>query len=286
MLPPELRSVVAELEGATDSRGALFVVRETAAPWRIEWARGPDLLFGHDAGTLVDQPESWWHAVHVSDRERVERDFETEAAHRVLEYRVTRPAADTRWLRESMRRVEVPGGRDRWVSVVRDVTVERGADRPDPAVPSAGIDPKASAGQGTVVLLVEDDDAVRAVLARVLAREGFSLLLAATAGEALRIFEKAPRVPEVLVCDVILPDRPGPELARAILRRRPELPVLFMSGYGHDELERRSDEALGHPLLPKPFTPSDLVRSVRAALTARRQTGGSGVMSGPESAAS
>lgn len=278
--------MLVELEAATDTRGALFVVREATDPWPVEWARGPDLLFGGDTRALVDDPAGWWHAVLAADREQVRQAFEERADHRVLEYRVEGGVTGSRWIRESMRRVQVPDAGTHWVSIVRDVTVERAADRPEAEVPTAGIDPKASGGQGTVVLLVEDDDAVRSVLARVLAREGFALLLAATAGEALRVFEKAPRAPEVLVCDVILPDRPGTELAKALVRRRPGLPVLFMSGYGHDELERRNEAALGHPLLPKPFTPSDLVRSVRAALAARRQGGGSGVMSGPESAAS
>lgn len=283
VLHPLLQSVLAELEEATHSRGALFLVREVGDPWAVEWARGQDLLLEGDAQNLTAEPTLWWRFVHVGDRKRVREALIGPGDHRVLEYRVA-GAAHTRWIRESLRRVRLPDAGERWVSVVRDITAERSSERPDEQAPEPGLDPSASAGQGTVIMLVEDDEAVRAVLARVLVREGYSLLLAGTAAEAVRVFEKAPREPKMIVCDVILPDRSGTELVDALLRRRPELPVLFMSGYGHEELERRNETSLGHPLLPKPFTPSDLVRAVRTSLEVRR-TGGSSAMTGPESAA-
>jgi CheY-like chemotaxis protein len=284
VLHPHIQNVLLQLEEATHTRGALFLVRAGDEPWPIEWARGPDLLLGGHTGTLTAEPTLWWRAVLAGDRESVRAAFVTTGSDLVLEYRVS-VAGSPRWIRESLRRVTLPDAGERWVSVVRDITVERTAERPgaDPP-PATELDPRASAGDGVVVLLVEDDDAVRTVLARVLAREGYATILAGSVGEALRVFEKSPREPRILVCDVILPDRSGTELARVLVRRRPDLKVLFMSGYGQEELERRDETMLGHPLLPKPFTPADLVRAVRSCLDVRR-SGGSGVMSGPESAA-
>lgn len=285
VLHSQIQAVVRQLEAATHSRGALFLVRAADDPWPVLWAKGPDVHFGQDAADLVADPTSWWRAVATDDRQAVRTSLEEAGNDRILEYRLSDPGRGVRWVRESLRRVSVPGQGDYLVSVTRDITAERAAERTEVLAPAPALDPAATGGSGRVVLLVEDDEAVRAVLARVLVREGFTTLLAGTAGEALRIFEKAPRRVEILVCDVILPDRSGPELVDALTRRRPELPVLLMSGYGQEELERRGDLVLGHPLLPKPFTPSDLVEAVWACLRIGRR-GGSGVMSGPESAAS
>lgn len=284
MLHPEIQSVLLQLEAATHSKGALFLVRGAEDPWPVLWAKGADLYAAGRAEALVDDPALWWLGVLAEDRDQVRAALSEAGNDRVLEYRAITSGDRPRWLRESLRRVQVPGQGDRLVSVVRDVSVERNAERPATGNRSPALDPPSSSG-GVVVLLVEDDDAVRAVLARVLARAGYSTLLAASAAEALRIFEKAPRPPQLLVSDVVLPDRTGPELAKALRRRRPELPVLLMSGYGHEELERRDDAVLDHPLLPKPFTPRDLIDAVRNCLR-EQGAGGSGVMTGPESAAS
>jgi CheY-like chemotaxis protein len=283
VLPPEVRSVLVQLEEATHTRGCLFLVREAADPHPVYWASGSTALLSADDEALADRPTSWWEAVEPEDRDALREALDRDGSGRVLEYRVRGVAP--RWLRESMRRVDVADGSAFLVSVVRDVSVERGMPRDSGERPGRA-DHQPSPGAGPLVLLVEDDEAVRSVLARVLAREGFGTLLAASAAEALRAFERAAREPDILVCDVILPDRPGPELAKALLRRRPDLPVLFMSGYGADELEQRGDLPSGAPLLPKPFTPSALVRSIRAILDQEMRQGGGGVLAGPEGVAS
>jgi CheY-like chemotaxis protein len=292
VLHSRLQAVLLELEAATHTRGALFLVRSGREPWPVRWAKGPDLLLGGDADALVGEPEAWWDAIVDDERDTVRAALADTGEDVVLEYRVAREGLGPRRIRESLRRVAVPEQGDFLVSVVRDVTREREAAQPAASRPTAALDPTSAGSRGIVVLLVEDDEAVRSVLARVLVREGFALLMAGSAAEALRIFEQAPREPQVLVTDVILPDRPGPELAQALVRRCPGLPVLLMSGYGHEELERRGEVALPYPLLPKPFTPADLVRAVRACIEARglgergaRRSSGGGATRGPESAA-
>jgi CheY-like chemotaxis protein len=284
VLHPEIQSVLLQLEAATHSKGALFLVRGADDPWPVLWAKGADLFETGRAQALVDDPNLWWQGVLDADRDQVRTALSEAGNDCVLEYRARTSGTRPGWLRESLRRVRVPGQGDRLVSVVRDVSVERNAERPTTGTRTPILDPPKGSG-GVVILLVEDDDAVRAVLARVLTRAGYSTLLAASAADALRLFEKSPRPPELLVSDVILPDRTGPELAKALRRRRPNLPVLLMSGYGHEELERRGDAVLEHPLLPKPFTPRELIAAVSNCLRARG-AGGSGVMRGPEGAAS
>jgi CheY-like chemotaxis protein len=275
-----------QLEEATHTHGALFLVREGDEPWSLEWARGSSTLLGKDEDGLTSEPTAWWSAVLGEDREGLRADLVSSWTDRVVEYRTSPSVAGARrWIRESLRRVRLPDGRTVLVSVARDVTLEREAERSD-ASPVGGATHEIGAGAGPLVLLVEDDEAVRSVLSRVLTREGFTTLLAGSVTEALRVFERAPREIELLVSDVVLPDRPVAELARALRRRRPDLPVLLMSGYGTEELERRGDLLQGLPLLPKPFTPSELVRSMRACLASVEQKGGGGALSSPQSVAS
>ncbi len=125
------------------------------------------------------------------------------------------------------------------------------------APPRAGIE---------TVLLVEDDAAIRGIARRTLAGAGYRVLDAASAGDALQIAHGEPRI-HALVTDVVLPERNGWELSRDLARGRPGLRVLFMSGYAAEP----SGESLlpeGVPFLAKPFTPDDLLRSVRAVLDA------------------
>jgi CheY-like chemotaxis protein len=131
---------------------------------------------------------------------------------------------------------------------------------PEPAVP-------APPGTGAeTVLLVEDDPSIRGIVRRALARAGYRVLDAGTAGDALQVARAEPGI-HALVTDVVLPERSGWDLSLEIARGRPGLRVLFMSGY--------AAQPTGEPLLPegvpflaKPFTPEDLLRSLRAVLDA------------------
>lgn len=89
----------------------------------------------------------------------------------------------------------------------------------------------------STILLVEDDAAVRRATRRLLKLDGHEVLTASGGAEALEIFERAPDAVDVLLTDVVMPDMAGPELARRVREARPEIPVLFFSGYTGDVLE-------------------------------------------------
>ena len=121
-----------------------------------------------------------------------------------------------------------------------------------------------AAGSETV-LLVEDEEAVRGLARRVLEDCGYTVLVAEDARKALEL-ERAEDGPiDLVLTDVVMPGRTGPELAQELLQRRPGLKVVLMSGYAQDTFARvgLSDDT---PHLEKPFTPAALVRAVRDAL--------------------
>jgi two-component system cell cycle sensor histidine kinase/response regulator CckA len=119
-----------------------------------------------------------------------------------------------------------------------------------------------------VVLLVEDDGAVRAMARQALAAQGYSILEAADGKEALRVDEEHQGPIHLLVTDVVMPRLSGRQLAERLTRRRPELRVVYMSGYTNDAVLLRGvtpDTSFLH----KPFTPMALARTVRLALDRR-----------------
>ncbi|GGB33610.1 signal transduction histidine kinase [Sphingomonas metalli] len=116
-------------------------------------------------------------------------------------------------------------------------------------------------GQGTI-LLVEDEDMVRAVAERALTRQGYSVLTAENGEAALELIEASPR-PDILVSDVVMPMMDGPTMVRRVRERYPDLPVLFMSGYAEEQL-RRSIDLDNVSFLPKPFSVQQLAEAVAA----------------------
>jgi len=118
------------------------------------------------------------------------------------------------------------------------------------------------------VLIVEDDEGVRVVASRILREQGYTVLEARRASEARRIWEKHGPNVDLLLTDVVMPDTNGPRLAEELTRDRPDLRVLFMSGYpGAGGLVGPQ----GVPLtcLEKPFTPNSLAAKVREMLGGR-----------------
>ncbi|MDX9975609.1 MAG: response regulator [FCB group bacterium] len=122
--------------------------------------------------------------------------------------------------------------------------------------------------QGTeTVLLVEDDPVVRELVQRTLARYGYTVLQAASGNEALNICQEHEDTIHVMLTDVVMPQMSGRELAQAVNECRPEIKVLFMSGYSGEAVVRHGILGQEMPFLQKPFTPDALTRKIRQALS-------------------
>jgi two-component system cell cycle sensor histidine kinase/response regulator CckA len=132
-------------------------------------------------------------------------------------------------------------------------------------VESAAVDPillRLPAGTETV-LLVEDEEPVRELVARVLEDVGYEVLAAARPSEAQRIV--AERQIDLLLTDIVMPEMSGYDLATRVRLAQPEARTLFMSGYAHKALGEASELPQGE-LLRKPFSPEQLTRAVRSVL--------------------
>jgi two-component system cell cycle sensor histidine kinase/response regulator CckA len=124
------------------------------------------------------------------------------------------------------------------------------------------------AGGTESVLLAEDNPAIRELAARTLREAGYRVTEAEDGAQARELAEAHGSTVDLLITDVVMPGQTGRELAAALRRSRPSLPVVFMSGYsdvagdGHDPAD---------PFLAKPFAPDDLRRAARQALDAPRK---------------
>lgn len=121
-------------------------------------------------------------------------------------------------------------------------------------------------GTGTI-LLVEDEDMVRAVAERALTRQGYTVLTAEHGEAALELLESCDK-PDLLISDVMMPLMDGPTMVRQVRTRYPDLPILFMSGYAEETL-RKSIDLDNVAFLAKPFTVQQLAEATREALRAK-----------------
>lgn len=135
----------------------------------------------------------------------------------------------------------------------------------DPVVAPAAPPPL---GRGERILLVEDDDAVRKLAARVLESHGYRVTSARGAREALDLLVVAPAPFDLVLSDERMPRQSGSELFAELRRERPELRTMLMST--HADGNTRAAESTGAGFLAKPFTAAELLTAVRGALDARR----------------
>jgi len=124
-----------------------------------------------------------------------------------------------------------------------------------------------AARRGTeVALLAEDDANLRALTRDILASEGYTVLESADVEDALRMAERQDGTIHLLLTDVVMPHMSGRALAEAVKRFRPDIRVLYMSGYTDDAIVHHGVLDPGTALLQKPFTPAALARKVREVL--------------------
>ncbi len=116
------------------------------------------------------------------------------------------------------------------------------------------------------VLLVEDEDGVRTLARMALEKNGYTVLEARHPHEALQLLEGHHGAVQILVSDVVMPNMSGRQLAERLLPARPEMKVLYISGYTDDAVVRHGLLDSTTPFLQKPFTPDTLARKVRSIL--------------------
>jgi CheY-like chemotaxis protein len=122
------------------------------------------------------------------------------------------------------------------------------------------------------ILLVEDEEGVRDLAREILEASGYRVLVARHPAEALPIAASHDETIHLMVTDVVMPTMSGPELAEQIKGVRPDLRVLYMSGYADNAIVQHGVLEAGLAFLQKPFTPDALVRKVRDALAMPRRT--------------
>jgi two-component system, cell cycle sensor histidine kinase and response regulator CckA len=140
------------------------------------------------------------------------------------------------------------------------------ADEIDEPVKKEAAKPAADLTGRGAILLVEDEEAVRAFASRALASRGYTVLEAETGLEALRVAEETGETIDLIVSDVIMPEMDGPTMLTELRRRGLAAKVIFVSGYADDAFARNLPEGQEYVFLPKPFTLKQLVETVKGAL--------------------
>lgn len=133
---------------------------------------------------------------------------------------------------------------------------------------SGSAHPFEARGRGERILVIDDDAAVRELVTQVLADSGYQPLPAADGADLLERYAMQIKEASLILMDVDLPDQSGVSLARILQRARPDLRVLFMSGFTDSSVLKSHTPSAGAPLLKKPFTREQLLRTVQEALVA------------------
>ncbi|ODN68694.1 cell cycle histidine kinase CckA [Methylobrevis pamukkalensis] len=117
------------------------------------------------------------------------------------------------------------------------------------------------------ILLVEDEEAVRAFAARALVSRGYTVHEASTGAEALEVMEQTGGDIDLVVSDVVMPEMDGPSLLRELRKTRPDLKIIFVSGYAEDAFKKNLPENEVFNFLPKPFSLKQLATTVKETLS-------------------
>jgi two-component system cell cycle sensor histidine kinase/response regulator CckA len=139
-------------------------------------------------------------------------------------------------------------------------------EMPEEVKPETAKKPAADmTGQGTI-LLVEDEDPVRAVNARALSARGYTVLEAASGVEAMEIIQERGAPVDLVVSDVVMPEMDGPTLLGELRKLYPDLKVIFVSGYAEEAFRKNLPEGEDFNFLPKPFSLRQLVETVKQVI--------------------
>jgi len=122
-------------------------------------------------------------------------------------------------------------------------------------------------GQDTI-LLVEDEEAVRSFAARALRMRGYNVLEAGGGEEALEIVKSEAHTIHLIITDVVMPSMDGPTMVRHVKQLKPDLRVIFMSGYAEEAFRRNDQSSEDIHFLPKPFGLKQLAAKVKEVLSA------------------
>jgi len=117
-------------------------------------------------------------------------------------------------------------------------------------------------GQGTI-LLVEDEEGLRALNARGLRSRGYTVVEAENGVEAMELLDEQGGAIDLVVSDVVMPEMDGPTLLKAMREKNPDIKFIFVSGYAEDAFEKSLPQGQQFDFLPKPFTLSQLVQAVK-----------------------
>ena len=121
------------------------------------------------------------------------------------------------------------------------------------------------------ILVADDDDGTRAVVGRILSSAGYASVLVPDGEQALRALEQTSEPFDLVLSDVVMPVLDGPGMARRVKARRPECPILFMSGYPESGFEGIDDFDAQRDFLEKPFTSAELLRRIGSRLAVDRE---------------
>ena len=140
------------------------------------------------------------------------------------------------------------------------------ADEADQPIKTETPKPAADLTGRGAILLVEDEEAVRAFASRALASRGYTVLEAETGADALRVAETASEPIDLIVSDVIMPEMDGPTMLTELRKRGLSAKVVFVSGYADDAFARNLPEGQDFVFLPKPFSLKQLIETVKGLM--------------------